>query len=388
VNSRTIPVEADFEFIAESIPHMVWVSAPDGNTEYFNRIGSTYTGAPPEANHGWKWVELVHPEDAERARARWQEAVRTETPFAMEYRIRRYDGPFRWHVFRAQPVRDGDGRVTRWIGTATDVEDLQELAAEVQRTQRQALESLTLLETLQSAAPVGFAFVNRDLRLVRVNPPLAEIAGLPAERQVGRRIGALAAFLWPDLEARVRRVLNTGEARINDEHSGQSSRYPGRTRHWMTSYYPVRVEDEVVGVGLVVVDVTERKSTENFRALLSGMLEGLDTYETRAAPGVNGQGRRLQTPERRSLRGGPSGSDARRPPAGEVQARPERPLTPREREVLKLLAGGLVAADVAETLSVDLSTVRYHVRHILEKLEVHTQLAAVILAVREGLVQI
>jgi two-component system, NtrC family, sensor kinase len=350
-------LEADFEFIAESIPHMVWLGAPDGTTEYVNRIGSDYTGLPAEANYGSNWVDLVHPDDVERARAGWAEAVQTESQYALEYRIRRFDGVFRWHAFRAQPVRGSDGKVTKWVGTATDVEEREQLVAEVRRSQRQALESLTLLETLQSATPVGFAFVDEDLRLVRVNPPLAEIAGMPAEELVGGNIAKLGPLLWPGLEAHFQQVLKTGEALVNREQSGESRGHTGRVRHWLTSYYPVRIEDEVLGVSLVVLDVTERKSAGSFRALLTGLLEGLDADQAGAAP-----------------------------PYGPAQ--PDRPFTPRERDVLTLLARGMVAAEVAESLGIDLSTVRFHVRHILEKLGVHSQLAAVMIAVREGLVDI
>ena len=386
--STTSRLEADFEFIAESIPHIVWVAAPDGATEYFNRIGSDYTGQPAEANYRWNWVDLVHPDDVDRARAGWAEAVRTETPFALEYRIRRFDGAFRWHSFRAQPVRGGDGKVTKWVGTATDVEEREELAAEVRRSQRQALESLTLLETLQSATPVGFAFVDEDLRLVRVNPPLAEVAGMPAEKLVGRNIAKLEPLLWPGLEAQFQQVLKTGDAVVNRELSGESRRRPGRVRHWLTSYYPVRIEDEVLGVSLVALDVTERKSAGHFRALLTGLLEGLDVDEAAGTMLASWEGSGSAFAPDQSAPPRVPGQPAEGAASPDGPARPDRPFTPRERDVLALLARGMVASEVAETLGIDLSTVRFHVRHILEKLGVHSQLAAVMIAVREGLVDI
>src|SRR5579864_9033271 len=59
--------QIDLELIAESIPHIVWMAGPDGATEYFNRRGTEYTGLPADANYDWAWVQLVHPDDAERA---------------------------------------------------------------------------------------------------------------------------------------------------------------------------------------------------------------------------------------------------------------------------------------------------------------------------------
>ena len=94
------------EMIAESIPHIVWTASPDGATTYFNRQGTDYTGWPRETNYEWNWVTLVHPEDVERAAQAWQHATMTGTDYLMEYRIRRFDGVFRWHTFRAIPLRD------------------------------------------------------------------------------------------------------------------------------------------------------------------------------------------------------------------------------------------------------------------------------------------
>ncbi len=100
--------------MAEAIPHIVWMASPDGATTYFNEQGTCYTGSPREANYDWNWVTIVHPDDADRAREGWETAVRTETEFALDYRIRRFDGVFLWHSFRARPVRHPGGNpVTR-----------------------------------------------------------------------------------------------------------------------------------------------------------------------------------------------------------------------------------------------------------------------------------
>ena len=103
--------------IAESIPHIVWTASPDGATTYFNRQGTDYTGCPRETNYEWNWVTLVHPEDAERAAQAWRAGDHDAAPTsALEYRIRRFDGVFRWHACRAIPLRDaaGDDRSVDW----------------------------------------------------------------------------------------------------------------------------------------------------------------------------------------------------------------------------------------------------------------------------------
>jgi two-component system, NtrC family, sensor kinase len=113
---------SDRELIAESIPHIEWMVALDGSIEYLNRRGIEYTGFSPEADDGWGWAWLVHPDDADPARRAWEQGTRTGAPYEAEYRIRRADGQFRWHAFRALPITDERGAVLRWIGTATDIE--------------------------------------------------------------------------------------------------------------------------------------------------------------------------------------------------------------------------------------------------------------------------
>lgn len=124
------------EVVAESIPHIVWVSTPDGSTAYLNTIGIDYTGLSREANHGWVWVELVHVDDVARALAAWEEATSTVTRYEAEFRIRRHDGAYRWHSCRALPVRGRRGRVVGWFGTAIDIHDARDTADRLRALER------------------------------------------------------------------------------------------------------------------------------------------------------------------------------------------------------------------------------------------------------------
>jgi PAS domain S-box-containing protein len=162
---------AAFEEIAESIPHIVWLAGPDGATDYFNELGTEYTGLPRQANYGWGWVELVHPDDAERARLGWEQATRTATPFDLTYRIRRSDGQHRWHAFRALPVRNAEGEILRWIGTADDLEDLCTHDDDGVRLERQRRQLRVMLEAIDPAATRRES-VDARHRVRRVNKAL------------------------------------------------------------------------------------------------------------------------------------------------------------------------------------------------------------------------
>jgi PAS domain S-box-containing protein len=263
------------EMIAESIPHIVWIASPDGATIYFNRLGTDYTGCPPETNYGWNWVTHVHPEDVERAGRAWEHATTTGTEFLLEYRIRRFDGAFRWHSVRAVPLRDAAGEIYLWMGTATDIEAQKQLELALRRAEREATETVTLLNTIEAATPIGFKLVDRDFRVLRINRMLAEVSGLSVEESIGRAAADLIPDLWPQVETIYRRVL-AGETVRNLDVSRPSAADPHRMRHWLASYYPVRIDGEIIAVGNVVVDITERKEADEFRAVvMDNMAEGL-----------------------------------------------------------------------------------------------------------------
>jgi PAS domain S-box-containing protein len=149
--TMTVSRDVDAELYAEAIPHIVWLAAPDGSTEYFNRHGTEYAGVSADVNYGLDWISLVHPDDADRALKDWQHAIHTRKPLRMDCRIRRHDGEFRWHAFRAEVVRDYAGRVVKWIGTVTDIEEDKRRQAELEQSHLKSAELATLLDALQAS---------------------------------------------------------------------------------------------------------------------------------------------------------------------------------------------------------------------------------------------
>jgi PAS domain S-box-containing protein len=159
--------------------------------------------------------------------------------------------------------------VARWIGTATEIEDAKRSEAELSLTRREMAETLTLLETLYSKAPVGFGFVDRDFRVVRMNERLAEANGSTVSEQLGLRVSEIFPDLWPQLEPLYRRVLDGGQPVLDAELEGPSAVEPEEQQHWLSNFYPVRLDDEIIGVGVVVVDITERRRAELAQAKLT-----------------------------------------------------------------------------------------------------------------------
>ena len=121
-------------------------------------------------------------------------------------------------------------------------------------------EASALFDVVGEGAPVGLAFVDTDLRFVRINAALAAINGRPAAEHIGRRVHEALPELAADLVPVYRHVLETGEPVIEKELSGETP--SGRVRHVLASWFPVRVGGDIAGVGVVVVDVTARKTAE------------------------------------------------------------------------------------------------------------------------------
>ncbi|MGA2009788.1 MAG: EAL domain-containing protein [Solirubrobacteraceae bacterium] len=131
-----------------------------------------------------------------------------------------------------------------------------------------------MMEALQSSAPVGLACLDRDLRFMRVNDALAEMNRLPVDDHIARPVAEIIPAFWPQLELPCRRVLETGEPVVN--HNVSSDGSAGRTGHWLNSIYPIKSNGTIVGLGVVVVDVSEQFAAEEFRTVVTDtMLEGL-----------------------------------------------------------------------------------------------------------------
>jgi PAS domain S-box-containing protein len=169
--------------------------------------------------------------------------------------------------------------MSTWSGrrhTKDDVEVVSDLAGraalamdnawlyrKAEQARKEADEARALLDSLFESAPVGWAFIDRELRYRRVNGVLARIDGQPPEQMIGRTVHEIVPELARTVEPLLRRVLDTGESVTAVEITGSSPSDPDNVRHWLCNYNPIRTQQgEVSGVGVVVLDVTERSRAE------------------------------------------------------------------------------------------------------------------------------
>jgi PAS domain S-box-containing protein len=246
---------------AESIPHLVWVAGPGGAIQYVNGRWQAYTGLSAQQARTCGPEDIIHPHDLLPFLEHWRKAPETGA-YEAQCRLRRADGAYRWHSVRGLPLREEQGHITRWFGTCTDIEDQKRAEDQLLLAHRRAAESLALLDTFIDNAPVGFALVDRDLRYARVNAALAAINGLSPADHLGRHVWEVVPGLWPRLEPRYRRLLQ-GDGPVGEvELSGETAAAPCRTRHWLVNHYPVHMGAELLGIGVIVNEVTERKRLE------------------------------------------------------------------------------------------------------------------------------
>jgi len=160
--------EAKFRAFAQAMPHHVWTAPADGQLDWFNERVYEYSGARAGELDGDGWGAIIHADDMEVVRTRWAESIAAGNRYEVEFRIRRHDGAWRWHLVRAVPMRDPDGKVIRWIGSNTDIEE--------QKSSAQAL--VTLNATLEEQISTRTAERDRIWRLSKDIMLVADFNGL------------------------------------------------------------------------------------------------------------------------------------------------------------------------------------------------------------------
>ena len=195
---------ARFKTLTESLPQMIWTCLRDGHTDYLSRQWLDYTGRSEAQQFGHGWLEQVHPDDRVKVQMEWARVVASGDTYDMSFRIRRFDGVYRWFKTRAVPLRDPAGRILKWFGSNTDIEDfvLAERKLKVQLERMQLLDRTTHAIGMPSrpaqgvrggaAQPRGESRHRLRLRLplsVRARGAHGRAASASAARDLGEEIG-------------------------------------------------------------------------------------------------------------------------------------------------------------------------------------------------------
>jgi PAS domain S-box-containing protein len=199
--------ETSFRAIADVVPDLLWRADDAGQVTWCNNRWYDYTGQPDEAALGAGWIDAVHPDDREETRAAWTAAATSGQTFQRQYRVRHRSGDYRWFLARAEPLKNGRGRVGQWFGAVTDVHELIQLQerqavlmAELQHRTRNlmAVVETVIRKTLASSRDIAEARGRIEERF----GSLARVQGLLSRRAAGGRV-SFDALLSDELAAHV-----------------------------------------------------------------------------------------------------------------------------------------------------------------------------------------
>lgn len=272
-----------FRRLVEALPQVIYIADEAGEIEYFNRHWYDYTGFPATAHGTEDLYAALHPDDVPQLRVRRERAVRTGEPLEVEYRLRRHDGEYRWHLGRSTPLTDGAGTIIRRFGTATDITE-QKAAAEDLRYYA------ILVQHMADAA------ITTDTRqVIRAwNPAAAELYGWSEDEVVGRLANDVLQTQFPNGDAERQAIMAAIEA---------NGRWQGEVAQRRKDGSPLTVAAMVtlirdatgVPVGMTAInrDVTQQRHLdENLRFLaeaskvLGSSLDYRTTLATVARLGV------------------------------------------------------------------------------------------------------
>lgn len=128
----------ELKFLAENMAQLIWIMRTDGEPEYFNKRFFHYTGYTLKELKQNHWRQTIHPEDMEESLRLWKNALQSETPCEVEYRLKRAsDQSYRWHLVRSVPMKNDDGQITHWISSATDIHERKKQTEQIEEKNHQ-----------------------------------------------------------------------------------------------------------------------------------------------------------------------------------------------------------------------------------------------------------
>jgi PAS domain S-box-containing protein len=137
--------EDRLRLVVDTIPALIWRASPDGIPDFLNQPALDYTGLTlDQAETGWP--RAFHPEDRKGMLQKWS-AIRESGAGELEARLRRFDGEYRWFLFRVAPLRDELGNIVKWYGSSTDIEDRKRAEEELRRSESKLVEAQRVSQT-------------------------------------------------------------------------------------------------------------------------------------------------------------------------------------------------------------------------------------------------
>ncbi|MBA1144428.1 PAS domain-containing protein [Mesorhizobium neociceri] len=239
--------ERNLQLTVDTIPTLAWAARLDGTAEFLNKHYLDYVGLTAEGAQDWGWAAAVHPEDMTGLADTWQTIMASGKPGETEARLRRHDGEYRWFLFRANPLHDEHGKIVRWYGVNTDIEDRK----------RSEEGFRAIVETTPECVKV----VARDGTVLRTNAAGAIMAGVPSiDNVIGQRFFDFVAPEHQEKYHQFHEKICAGEKGFLEFDLINAQ---GVRRHMETHAAPLRNSDGSIAQLGITRDMTARKRAED-----------------------------------------------------------------------------------------------------------------------------
>jgi formate hydrogenlyase transcriptional activator len=248
--------EAKLRKIIDTIPTLAWCSLPDGTGIFWNRRWHEYTGLSFEVVRGWGWQKAIHPEDLKEITDKWLGFLAAGQAGEVEGRLRRFDGVYRWFLFRAEPLRDESGNIVNWYGTDTDIDDLKRAEAKLRKDEEE-------LRRMTDAIPQSIVVLSPEGHTLYANRVALEYTGLSMEEFRGDDSRPRA--LHPGDVQRLREERQKALASsLPFENEQRALGKDGKYRWFLIQYNPLLDETgKVIRWYATATDIDDRKRNED-----------------------------------------------------------------------------------------------------------------------------
>ena len=247
-------MEIDCDRVLDALPAMVLTALPDGDVNFVNRRWSEYTGLAPGVGQGWEWAAVVDPEDLSELLTRWRSILASGKPGEMEARVRRFDGQYRRLLIQCSPMCDDAGRIAKWCGVATDVEDLRRSEESLRRP---ALDFQLIVDSI----PVPVAVTTPSGEVEGLNRPNLDYFGKTFEELRGWK--ASEVVHPDDLEQTIAAMMEAHQKGSAYNVESRHRRADGVYRWHNVRGFPLRDPDgNILRWFHLLIDIDDRKRAE------------------------------------------------------------------------------------------------------------------------------
>jgi len=261
LDTRKSEDELRFMTFCNVMPQLIWTTTPTGYVDWWSERWCDFTGLTLLESTGLAWGQSIHPNDLNETLEKWEYSLKTGEGYATEYRVKRWDGQYRWMLARGLPLRDPNmNKILKWFGTCTDIDDLVQARLDAKRAREQ-------LSNVMAHVALTVWTIDQELKvsMIEGDQIWAKNAGTPQSSFIGKSIYDIVSKEEnPEFYAPLEGILN---GTITKE---KNTEYNMNGRCLRTTYVPIKGQegssgrfnqDLVTGVIGICVDITDKVNT-------------------------------------------------------------------------------------------------------------------------------